>query len=576
MRTSSELKKLLFEIDHRGYPNYKQTRGEYSFEGYVLSIDHVQGDPFASPSKVSIKIDGRTAGFPADHYHEEHRRLALQDDLTRRFAKAVSGGERRDSGSGKSGLIASSRPGQEVLKRTCCDIDPMSGAVIFRLEVGFPAFGRSINSKELIHMLFDLMPGYVDEAFIYYKKEAKHFEELMFLADDRFALRRSLDGLGLCAFVANGACLPRRSGVSELPMEKAVPFKSPKSLEVTIELPHKGAVSGMGIKKGITLIVGGGYHGKSTLLKALEKGVYDHIRGDGREFVVCDDKAMKIRSEDGRCVHSEDISLFISNLPDGRDAAAFSTEDASGSTSQAANVIEAIECGSGTLLIDEDTCATNFMVRDELMQRVINKDKEPITPFIERMRYICEHYGISCILVAGSSGAFFGVADTVIQMDKYVPFDITEKAKDEYERSGISIPESSGTKEPDFSRILLPAGSIKERDRVKVKSRGRDGFSIDREEVDIRYLEQLADNEQTAALAQIVRFACEEIIDGKKEFREVLKELNERLEKGGLEILCGRMPCCGLAMPRIQEIAGALNRCRFLRIAGKSAGGGRS
>ena len=567
MKTSSELKKLLFEIDHRGYPNYKQTRGEYSFDGYVLSIDHVQGDPFASPSKLSIRVDGRTAGFPKDHYLEEHRRTALQDDLTRRFARAVSGSVRRDAGSGKSGLIASSRAGQEVLRRTCCDIDPQSGNVTFRFEAGFPAFGRSINSKELIHMLFDLMPGYVDEAFIYYKKEAKHFEELMFLADDRLALRQSLDKLGLCAFIANGACLPRRSGVSELPMEKAVPFKSPESLEVTIELPHKGAVSGMGIKKGITLIVGGGYHGKSTLLKALEKGVYDHINGDGREFVVCDDKAMKIRSEDGRCVHSEDISMFISNLPDGRDASDFSTEDTSGSTSQAANVTEAIECGSSTLLIDEDTCATNFMVRDELMQKVINKDKEPITPFIERMRYIYEHYGISCILVAGSSGAFFGVADTVIQMDKYVPFDITEKAKAEYEQSGIKTAESLAAKEPDFSRIILPVRSIKERDRVKVKSRGRDGFSIDREEVDIRYLEQLADNEQTAALARTVRFACEEVIDGKREFREVLKELEKRLEHDGLKVLCGKMPYCGLAMPRIQEIAGALNRCRFLRFS---------
>ena len=213
----------------------------------------------------------------------------------------------------------------------------------------------------------------------------------------------------------------------DIPAE--VPFVSPDSMKVTMKLPYKGVLTGMGIRKGITLVVGGGYHGKSTLLKALESGVYPHIAGDGREYVVTDDTAMKIRAEDGRSIRHTDISMFINDLPNGKDTYAFDTEDASGSTSQAANVIESMEAGTQVFLIDEDTSATNFMVRDELMQQVIHRDMEPITPFIERVRDLYQEDGISTVLVAGSSGAYFQIADQIIQMDKYVPREITELAK---------------------------------------------------------------------------------------------------------------------------------------------------
>ena len=567
MRSSDELKKLLFDIDHRGYPAYKQTKGEYSFKGYILSIDHVQGDPFASPSKVSIRVDGSRAGFPDDFYKKKHRRIALQDMLTRRFSYEVYKGRRgRNAGSGKSGLISSSRPGQEILERSCCRIDADTGNVVFRMEMGFPAFGRSINSKELINMLFGVLPEYVDSSFVFHKEEEKRYTDVLELADDQLAIRKALADMGLCAFVADGAVLPRESGVSDKPMREAVAFTSPDSLRVSMELPHAGRISGMGIRRGITLIVGGGYHGKSTLLHALEKGVYDHIRGDGREYVITDASAMKIRAEDGRCVHGDDISLFINDLPDGRDVKHFSTEDASGSTSQAANVVEAIECGSSVLLIDEDTCATNFMVRDSLMQRVINREHEPITPFIERMKYIYEDLGISCILVAGSSGAFFGVTDTVIQMDRYKPYDITDRAKEEYEKEDAGIYASDSDPVTSYTeRVIVSEGALGHGDRIKLKVHGRDGFGIDREEVDIRYLEQLADSEQTAALAHIVRYAVKDLIDGKRTIREILKALEDMLDEAGPEKLCGQYPFCGLARPRRQEIAGTLNRCRFLR-----------
>ena len=430
MKTSEDLRQLLDRIDHRGYPAYKDTKGVYQFGKYILSIDHVQGDPFAAPSRLSVRVPGRIAGFTEELFDKKHKRIALQDELIRNFRNQIQQYSFQAKGSGKSGVISVTRCSQEILERTACEIETKSGDVTVRFEVGFPANGRTINARELKKILYDFLPACVEKALYYRRLDKKKVRDVMELSEDREFIRSQLEVKGLAAFVANGSVLPRESGVSQRPMKGAVPFVSPKSMEVTMELPYKGTISGMGIPRGVTLIVGGGYHGKSTLLKALETGVYPHIAGDGREYVVTDDAAMKIRAEDGRSIKHTDISMFINDLPNGKDTTAFDTEDASGSTSQAANVIESMEAGTTVFLIDEDTSATNFMVRDELMQRVIHRDMEPITPFIERVRELYEKFGISTIIVAGSSGAYFQVADTIVQMDRYVPREITKLAKD--------------------------------------------------------------------------------------------------------------------------------------------------
>ena len=412
MQSSTDLRSLLNRIDHRGYPAYKDTKGMYQFPGYVLSIDHVQGDPFASPSKVSVRVSGKVAGFPRELYKDRHQRTALQDELTRQFGRRAEQFAFKAKGSGKSGLISVSRCHQEVLERTACQMDPGSGDLILRMEIGFPANGRTINARELEKILFDFVPECVKSSLFYKNMDAKRLRSIIDLAEDQQYIREKLPEMGLCAFVADGSILPRESGISPRPMKGGVKFKSPKELEVTLDLPHRGKITGMGIRKGITLIVGGGYHGKSTLLKALELGVYNHIAGDGREYVITDDTAMKIRAEDGRSIQKTDISMFINDLPNGKDTVGFRTEDASGSTSQAANVVESIEAGTSLLLIDEDTSATNFMIRDELMQRVIHRDMEPITPFIERIRELYDDYGISTVIVAGSSATLAQIALT--------------------------------------------------------------------------------------------------------------------------------------------------------------------
>ena len=324
-------------------------------------------------------------------------------------------------------MISISRCGQEVLERSAAQIDEKTGDIHIRLEVGFPANGRTINAREWIRIFFEFLPECVEKALYYKNCDAKRLQKISDLAEDQQALRDILPKLGLCAFVANGSILPRESGVSARPMKSAVCFQSPEEMEVEITLPHRGVIRGMGIRKGITLIVGGGYHGKSTLLKALELGVYNHIAGDGREYVITDSTAVKLRAEDGRSIKKTDISMFINDLPNGKDTTHFYTEDASGSTSQAANVVEAMEAKAGVMLIDEDTSATNFMIRDELMQRVIHRDMEPITPFIERIR---ELYGrredFHRMMVAGIFRGLFSYRGAGrCGSDRYMPKDIT-------------------------------------------------------------------------------------------------------------------------------------------------------
>ena len=567
MQSSTELKSLLNRIDHRGYPAYKDTRGAYQFPGYILSIDHVQGDPFASPSKVSVRVAGRTAGFPRELYGGDYQRIALQDELTRQFGRRAEQFAFKAKGSGKSGLISVSRCSQEVLERTACRIDPKSGDIVLRMEIGFPANGRTINARELEKILFDFVPECVKYALFYKNMDAKRLRTIVDLAEDQHYIREMLPQMGLCAFVANGSVLPRESGISPRPMKGGVRFQSPKELEVTMELPHKGKITGMGIRKGITLIVGGGYHGKSTLLKALELGVYDHIAGDGREYVITDNTAVKLRAEDGRSIQKTDISMFINDLPNGKDTVGFCTEDASGSTSQAANVVESIEAGTSLLLIDEDTSATNFMIRDELMQRVIHRDMEPITPFIERIRELYDDYGISIVIVAGSSGAYFHVADTIIQMDRYVPKDITAYAKKEAESyPAVSGPEAPA-EQPDFHRCPRTAKGFRENDRIKMKTMGRESVMINKESIDLRYVEQITDSEQVTALGYCMRYAQKNIMDGKKDLRQIVDELERVIEKGTLAALCessSSISC--MAMPRRQEIFACFDRYRSLKM----------
>ncbi len=563
MQSALELRNKLKSIDHRGYPAYKELKGQYDFKDYVLSVDHVQGDPFASPSRLSVLVKAQRAGFPPAFYDTCEKRVTLQDHLTRLFAAEVIGGSFQAKGSGKSGLLAVSKCGQQVLERTALRIK--EGNITLRFEAGFPANGRTINARELEKMLYDILPECVRKSLFYANINQSRLKQSICLCEDQQYIREKLTEMSLCAFVANGSILPRESGISEKPMKGAIPFKSPESLEVTLVLPNRGRVTGMGIPKGITLFVGGGYHGKSTILQALQNGVYNHIAGDGRELVITDATAVKLRAEDGRSISNVDISPFIKDLPNKKDTTHFSTEDASGSTSQAANLMEGIEAGSRLFLIDEDTSATNFMIRDQLMQEVITGSEEPITPFISRVSSLYQDLGISSIIVAGSSGSFFHGADTVIQMKEYVPVDITARAKE----AARAYPVMSGLEEkfPSYRehRCPKPDPALKQNDRIKIKVMGISELLLARESVELRYLEQLKDQEQTAALAWILKYVQLKLLDGRKDLKQIAGLLENQINQKGLESLfeTGDVSA-SLARPRKQEILACINRYRRL------------
>lgn len=580
MKNSEELRQQLRSINRKSYPAYKGLKSLYHFGNYILSIDHVQGDPFASPSHVSIQISHKDAGFPVEYYKDTLTGTTLCDYLTRQFEKQVSQYSFRAKGSGKSGLLTVSHCGQEILSRTACEITEKG--ITARFFVGFPANGRTINATELEKILFDFLPVCIQKSFFYSSLNAKELQNYIELAEDQEFIRQTLPDKNLCAFIADGSILPRESGISSRPMKASVPFTSPDSLRISINLPHKGKITGMGIPKGITLIVGGGYHGKSTLLNALELGVYNHIPGDGREYVITDATAVKLRSEDGRFIKDVDISMFINDLPNRKDTHCFSTLDASGSTSQAAGIVESIEAGSHLFLLDEDTSATNFMVRDAFMQQVIQREKEPITPFLERAEDLYKKAGISTILVAGSSGAFFHIADTIIQMDNYVPKDITASVKKlccQYPLPSVSV---TDFQLPYSHRIMSrPAESSKRLrhnshgnhsdsdatrpERLKTRISGTDSFSLGRQEIDLRYTEQLIDAEQTAALGLLLKYAIEHLADGRRTLPEIVQFLWKNLSSHGLSFFTENQKIsCGYAIPRIQEIYACLNRYRGL------------
>lgn len=562
MKNSRDLKRELDRINGRGYKSYKDLEGQYKFDNYILSIDHVQGDPFASPSRVRVIVEDNINKFPGQLFNEKYKKIALCDFLTRLFSKNIYKYGEKIFGSGKSGLLEISKCPQQILERTSIIID--NEKIEARFYVGFPAKGRSVLSYELEKILFNILPNIVENTLIYTNINNKALNERINLVQDQEFIRGELKKRKLVAFVANNSILPRESGVSQKPLKDGKKFISPKELEIEFNTPNRGIIKGMGIPEGITLIVGGGYHGKSTLLRALELGVYNHIEGDGREFVITDDSALKVRAEDGRAITKTDISLFINNLPNGKDTVKFYTENASGSTSQAANIVEGIESGTRVFLIDEDTSATNFMIRDTIMQQLVVKDKEPITPFINVARSLYNKKGISTILVAGSSGDFFDIADLVIQMDNYEPFEVTEKAK------SLSKGNKEYNKDLDininFNRIILK-GTIESGPKgVKIKTLGKDGLSINRDNIDLRAVEQIVDTEQLNTIGAIMKYVENKLMGKNLTLIEITDKMIEEINNNLINIDNTKGGYGSLATVRKQELISAYNRFRNLRI----------
>lgn len=541
-----QLTATLKKIEKQNYRAYQQIKGQYDFTDFTLFIDHVQGDPYASASRFRATRAWSLTGLEWLKDESPAFQRAARDFIARSFEQFAK----------QENTVSIALNGQTVLDSTAVLFT--EEGIELRFRVNLPAEGRSVLGKKANNILTFHLPKFIRRATLERELDKEAMVKHCQVVEDQSALREQLEAHNLVAFVANGSVLPRIAGNCDLPMKEAVEFTAPESLQVTLHAPNKGYVTGLGIPKGITLIVGGGFHGKSTLLNAIERSIYDHIPGDGREYIVTDQKAMKIRAEDGRCVHHLNLSNYINHLPMGKDTTDFSTQDASGSTSQAAWLQESIEAGATSLLIDEDTSATNFMIRDERMQALVAKGDEPITPLVDRIGQLRDELDISTIIVMGGSGDYLDVANTVIQMHDYQAVDVTEKAKQVISQHPTQrhneSEESLQTFRPRaLNRVALM--NILTDGKFRVSAKGKDSLRFGKEFTDLSALEQIESADEVNAigwlwfqLAQLPGW-CN---NPAKEIEEMLSgEWHASLPKQG-----------DLAKPRTLDVMAALNRMR--------------
>lgn len=593
----SDLVGHLHALDGRSYAAYKAILGRYEApEGWVLHIDRVQSDPYAPPTRIHIDTPADLPGLEVLHSEgllsTADRRLALADFLTRELHEEFRGT-----------ALSIAAPGQEILERSSIVLrpstddgarerhDPRSGraeddqdgttprapewTIEVRARIALPAQGRSIQGRAAARIIsLDLVRALAG-ALDLRGQRAERLREHVAALEDHRALSAIVQERGWVSFLADGAMLPRRSGVSDEPLPDGVPLSAPEPLAAVVELPHAGRVRGTAIGTGVTLIVGGGYHGKSTLLSAIERGVYPHVPGDGREVVATLPEAVKVRAADGRAVTGVDLTPFISHLPAGRDTAAFTTRNASGSTSQAASIIEAVEAGASALLLDEDTSATNLLIRDARMRSLVADEREPITPLVDRIGALDRVRGVSTILVMGGSGDYLDVADRVLLMDSYRLRDATERAREVAAAQPRALTELEGFPAPT-PRFPLPAPPRTKRGPSRTRAHATRSLVLDRDEVDISDVAGVVDPGQAEALAFALRALLERRFDGVSSLAECLEDLEDLLDDEGLDALAeGRWDRPAfLVRPRMVDVAGAVSRYRRLELAEPSEGAG--
>jgi len=553
-----DLGQALHDIDGRGYRAYRDVEGAWDGQGVTLEIEHVQGDPFATPSRVRLRLSRELHRIPDEAWSSAPRRVALCDFLLRVLAREARGLP-RGAGTGPSGKVWVDAGGAEILPRSGCDIDRRRLELRFR--VGLPARGRSVLGRAAADLLCAKIPAAAG-LLTWPRLDTEALRRWVEVAEDHAHLQSLLAERGLVAFVRDGSILPRESGVSSRPLEDAVPFRSPAQLRVTLPTLHHGEVTGMGIPAGVTLITGGGFHGKTTLLEAVQYGIYPHVPGDGREWAVTREDTVKVRSEDGRSVVAVDLRPFIHDLPGGHDTERFTTANASGSTSLAAAILEALEVGARALLLDEDTSATNLLIRDARMQALVRK--ETITPLIDRVKEMHDELGVSMLLVVGGSGDYLDVADRVILMEDYLPrvvdADARRVASEHPTRRAIGDPAhplALTTRRPR-PRSFDPRRGRRE----KVKARGLRELLYGEETIDLSALEQLVDDSQARAIGVLLK-RLGEIARDRLDLREAVERAVAEARERGLGALD---PAPELALPRSYELAGAVNRLRALEV----------
>ena len=216
--------------------------------------------------------------------------------------------------------------------------------------------------------------------------------------------------------------------------------------------------------------------------------------GDGREGIVVDETALRVGVEDGRSVRGTDLSMFVRDLPGGISTKDFNTLSASGSTSEAANLLEAMEAGARTFFIDEDSSAVNFLIRDMRVRKLLGDEREPLIPLTDRIRELASA-GMNFILVAGACGDYLDIADNIIIMANYR----AECARFN-EAAAALVPAGMPVKRPfvaymqPLQKFVRPASAVER--QVKVKLAGDTLLQIGFLVADTSRLVTLVDKQQ--------------------------------------------------------------------------------
>jgi predicted ABC-class ATPase len=573
-RSIGDLVALLEKLEGTSFNSYQKLVNEtFAHDRYRIRFLHVQGSPGAFPASVChLEVPFAELELADWSLSSEPRRMASADYLLRAFHAGVATHARQNRGVQGSGSFQPLSLPPQVLNRNLVRFSSIAVQIAFRISLPGSRDNRVLG-RQAAKMFGKEMSGVIDtikEAVGQTEKFRKHCE----VVEDMVVLQSRLGEYGLVAFVGDGAILPRESGTSQAPLKDgAVPFYAPDQLAVEVSLPNTGLTRGLGIRPGINVLIGGGFHGKSTLLDALAIGVYPHIPGDGREQVVTHSDAAFVCAEDGRAVSGLDISCFFEKLPGGVEAGKFWTKNASGSTSEAAAIIEAVLAGARLLLIDEDSSATNLLIKDDIMRKLIPDDT--ITPLFDRVQELFQRCGVSTLIVIGGSSEYLGVAEQVIAMHNYLPVCMTDRLRH------LPLPKPQKPAKPlilsDKRRVLAdnfnPSYRAKRLNKtiaVRIKPlRLQDKvLEYGNEQLDLTKLTALVDPDQVLAVGYALLLARNLCKNSQQSPSGLAGVIATMLARDGLAVLLpGENDPAFLACPRRLEMAGAINRLRSLSVA---------
>ena len=485
-----EFRRLITSINGRGYGAYKRLLGnEAFFKGFNLRLTHIQGDPHAPPSHAEVWVH-KSRLEPLTQFMESDSVIPLTDYLSRNLHKVLRKLSRR-CGEGNSCYLGIPKPSPRILKRSSVELE--KDHVIIRFFVGLPSQGRRVSGREAIKLLTEVIPEGINSVITSSLNEFERIKKHIKIFKLQEGVRSWLVRNNYFFFIGDGSILPRRASFSEEPLPNAVRFSSPESLRIEVCVKGAGCIKGLGIKDGVTVITGGAYHGKTTLLEGVIDGIYDHILDDGREHVISAPDTYLVRAEDGRVVTHVDISSLMRDLPDGTSTKDFSTLDASGSTSMAASIMELIELGVKHLVLDEDISATNLLYKDEVMKDLLKDD--PIITLDSLVKPMNRILGVSTAAVVSASSSFLKCSDTTILMRKYLPQHLKED-RDWGACREASIKEPEGRQYEGISNLKKVKAS-----GMKIIAEYFDGIKF---EIDLSRNPRIAESGQVKLIARAI------------------------------------------------------------------------